>query len=60
MRVAKLEIKMIVVLILAYYEYTLVDAAGKPLKQLPPKPDRNDIHQVRSFFPLRIDAVMQC
>ena len=49
MKVAKLEIKMILVLMLARYGYTLVDAAGKPPKQLP-KPNRNDIHQVRLFF----------
>lgn len=50
MKVAKLEIKMILALMLIRYEYTLVDAAGKPPKQLP-KPNRNDIHQVESSFP---------
>ena len=49
MKVAKLEIKMILVLILVRYGYTLVDAAGMPPKQLP-KPDKNDIHQVCLFF----------
>ena len=59
MKVAKLEIKMILVLMLVRYEYTLVDAAGKPPKQLP-KPNRNDIHQVRLFFCLRMDGVITC
>ena len=59
MKVAKLEIKMILVLMLVRYEYTLVDSAGKPPKQLP-KPNRNDIHQVRLFFCLRMNAVLTC
>ena len=59
MKVAKLEIKMILVLMLVRYEYTLVDAAGKPPKQLP-KPNRNDIHQVRLFFCLLMNAVLTC
>jgi hypothetical protein len=45
MKVAKLEIKMILALLLFQYKYTLVDASGKLPKQLP-QPDRNDIHQV--------------
>jgi hypothetical protein len=45
MKVAKFEIKMILALVLSRYEYNLVDASGKPSKQLP-QPDRNDIHQV--------------
>ena len=56
-KVAKLEIKMIVVLMLVRYEYTVVDAVGKPPRQLP-KPNRNDIHQVCLSFPLSIDAVL--
>jgi hypothetical protein len=49
MKAAKLEIKMIVALFLSHYEYKLVNASGNPLKQAP-KPNRNDIHQVRSLF----------
>ena len=45
MKIAKMEIKMILALMLLRYEYTLVDAAGLPTKHLP-KLDRNDIHQV--------------
>ncbi|KIM87727.1 hypothetical protein PILCRDRAFT_62967 [Piloderma croceum F 1598] len=45
MKVAKLEIKIIVALVLSRYEYKLVDASGDPSKELP-KPNRNDIHQV--------------
>ena len=47
MKVAKLEIKMILVLVLAQYEFKLVDASGDPSKQLP-QPNRNDIFQVCS------------
>ncbi|KAF7974028.1 hypothetical protein HWV62_13549 [Athelia sp. TMB] len=46
MRVAKLELKMILALMLTRYEYTLVDAAGVPTMEIP-EPNRNDIHQVR-------------
>ena len=49
MKAAKLEIKMIVALFLSRYEYKLVNASGNPLKQAP-KPNRNDIHQVRSLL----------
>ncbi|KAF7979339.1 hypothetical protein HWV62_42761 [Athelia sp. TMB] len=42
---AKLEIKMIVALFLAGYEYELVDKAGKPPKSLP-IPDENDLQRV--------------
>jgi len=45
MKVAKLEIKVIIALMLAGYDFSLVDKHDKPLKDLP-KPDRNDIHQV--------------
>ena len=47
MKVAKLEIKMIVALFAAGYEYDLVDSLGMFPKSLP-NPDFNDIHQV--FF----------
>jgi len=46
MKVAKLEIKAIVAFMLAGFEFDVVDKFGKrPLEV--PKPDRNDIHQVR-------------
>jgi hypothetical protein len=48
MKVAKLEIKMILALVLSRYEYKLVAASGKPPKQFP-RPDQNDIHKV---FPI--------
>jgi len=46
MKVAKLEIKMILALVLSRYEYNLVNASGERTKTVP-KPDRNDIHQSR-------------
>ncbi|KAF8182333.1 cytochrome P450 [Pholiota molesta] len=46
MKVAKLEIKLIVAMMLAGYDFDVVDKAGKTPKQLP-QPDRNDIHQAR-------------
>ncbi|KAF8069204.1 cytochrome P450 [Lyophyllum atratum] len=46
MKVAKLEIKIIVALFLAGYEYDVVDSAGNFPKRLP-KPDYNDIQQAR-------------
>ncbi|KAH9478207.1 Cytochrome P450 monooxygenase [Psilocybe cubensis] len=46
MKIAKLEIKLILALILLGYEYELVDGSGKYPKQLP-TPDRNDIQQAR-------------
>ena len=48
MKVAKLEIKMILALVLSRYEYNLVNASGEHTKTVP-KPDRNDIHQVSSI-----------
>jgi len=45
MKVAKLEIKVIVAFFLAGYEYDVVDSEGKFPGQLP-IPDYNDIHQV--------------
>ena len=47
MRVAKLEIKILVAFMLAGFEFNVVDKFGKPLKESP-RPDRNDIHQVSS------------
>ncbi|KAF8155590.1 cytochrome P450 [Crassisporium funariophilum] len=48
MKVAKLEIKVIVAFMLAGFEFDLVDKSGKPVTELP-KPDRNDHHQVSNF-----------
>jgi hypothetical protein len=45
MKVAKVEIKMIVALVLFRYEFKLVDGSGKPTKQAP-QPNMNDTHQV--------------
>ena len=45
MKIAKLEIKIIVAFFLSGYEYDVVDSKGKFPEQLP-KPDYNDIHQV--------------
>lgn len=45
MKIAKLEIKLILAMILLGFEYDLVDDKGKYPKALP-KPDRNDIQQV--------------
>ena len=49
MKVAKLEIKVIVAFFLAGYEYDVVNSEGKFPEQLP-KPDYNDIHQVCSVL----------
>lgn len=46
MKLAKLEIKMIVALFLTGFEYDLVDGSGKFPNPFP-KADRNDIQQVR-------------
>ena len=51
MKFAKLEIKILISLIVAGYEYDVVDSEGNFPDQLP-KPDYNDIHQVRlTHFP---------
>ena len=47
MKVAKLEMKLILALFLTRYEYDLVDKDGKFPDPLP-VPDRNDLHQVRA------------
>jgi sterol 14-demethylase len=46
MKVAKLEMKVIVAYMLAGYNYEIVDKNGSPVKTLP-VPNRNDIHQSR-------------
>lgn len=48
MKVAKLEIKLILALLLLEFDYKLVDDSGKYPRALP-VPDRNDLQQV-SFF----------
>jgi hypothetical protein len=48
-RVAKLEIKMITVLMIGGYDYELVDTIGAPLETLP-EVNRNDIHMVRGLM----------
>ena len=49
MKVAKLEMKLILAMFLMRYEYDLVDKDGKFPDPLP-APNRNDIHQVRVGF----------
>jgi sterol 14-demethylase len=46
MKVAKLEMKMILAVFLARYDYELVDGDGKRVSQMP-VPNRNNLHQVR-------------
>ncbi|PPQ98483.1 hypothetical protein CVT26_013884 [Gymnopilus dilepis] len=46
MKVAKLEIKVIMAVMLAGYDFDVVDVNGKRMTNLP-QPDRNDIHQAR-------------
>jgi len=57
MKVAKLEIKVIVASFLAGYEYDVVDSEGNFPEKLP-TPDYNDIHQVR-FIGRRLHRVTQ-
>jgi sterol 14-demethylase len=45
MKIATLEMKLILALMLLGYEYELVDGSGKYPKALP-QPDRNDLHMV--------------
>ncbi|KAJ3510208.1 hypothetical protein NLJ89_g4815 [Agrocybe chaxingu] len=46
MKVAKLEIKVIVTMMLAGFDFDIVDKNGKHITKIP-VPDRNDIHQAR-------------
>jgi hypothetical protein len=46
MKVAKLEMKVVLALFLAGFDYDIVDGAGRPLTAVP-EIDRNDIHVVR-------------
>lgn len=48
MKVAKLEIKMIVAMFVVGYEYDVVDSKGRISEKLP-MPDYNDIQQVRTL-----------
>ena len=48
MKIAKLEIKLILAMVLLGYEYELVDGNGNYLKKLPSQ-DRNN-QQVRIYF----------
>jgi hypothetical protein len=54
MKVAKLEIKMIVAMFVVGYEYDVVDSKGRISEKLP-VPDYNDIQQVRN--PARLKVV---
>ena len=47
MKIAKLEIKLVLAMMLLGYEYELVDGNGNYPKELPSQ-DRNDITQVSS------------
>lgn len=49
MKIAKLEIKMIVTCMLAGFEFSIVDRSGQRPKQLP-RPNRNDLLQVSLIF----------
>ena len=48
MKIAKLEIKLVLAMILLGYEYELVDGNGNHPNAIP-QPDRNDLHQVSAF-----------
>jgi hypothetical protein len=53
MKIAKMEIKMILALVLCRYDYKLVDGAGKPVKQAP-QLNGNDNQQVWQFVDLLV------
>ena len=53
MRIAKLEMKVILAMILLGYEYELVDDDGNYPKAIPEQ-DRNDPSQVRSLCPCHL------
>jgi cytochrome P450 len=50
MKIAKLEMKLILAMMLLGFEYELVDGNGNYPKELPSQ-DRNDIAQVSSAYP---------
>ncbi|KDR79795.1 hypothetical protein GALMADRAFT_136397 [Galerina marginata CBS 339.88] len=61
MKIAKLEVKLALALILLGFEYELVDGSGKYPKALP-VPDRNDIQQARPLGEpcyLKVKRVME-
>ena len=49
MKIAKLEIKLILTMMLLGYEYELVDGNGNYIKEVPNQ-DRNDLAQVSTYF----------
>ena len=55
MKVAKLEIKIIMALLMAGYEYNMVDSSGNFPGSFPLR-DYNDLHRVRSS-PFSLDDV---
>ena len=58
MKIAKLEIKMILALVLCRYDYQLVDGSGKPAK--PPQVNMNDNHQVWLWFDPIVTTYSSC
>ena len=54
MKIAKLEIKLVLAMILLGYEYELVDGNGNYPKQVPSQ-DRNDLMQV-STKPMHFES----
>jgi hypothetical protein len=50
MKIAKLEIKLLLTMMLLGYEYELVDGNGNYPKEIPSQ-DRNDLGQVSNTYP---------
>jgi hypothetical protein len=50
MKIAKLEIKLLLAMMLLGYEYELVDGNGNYPNEIP-RQDRNDLGQVSSAYP---------
>ena len=48
-KIAKLEMKLVLAMILLGYEYELVDGKNNRVKSVPPQ-NRNDLQQVSSYF----------
>jgi hypothetical protein len=55
-KIAKLQIKMILALVLYRYDYKLVDGSGKPAK--PPQVNMNDNHQVWPLLDLIVCHIL--
>ncbi|KAJ7739145.1 cytochrome P450 [Mycena metata] len=53
MKVAKLEMKAVMALFLAGFEYEVVDSVGRPMERMP-EIDRNDLHLARPLQPCNI------